>query len=174
MKNYFLIIGLKELYDISLEELEEKYFSSQLKAHPDSQRKQDQSSKFANPKEINEAYLNLKDPYLRAKHMLKLNGYVFDDASLKQKLSFSELEDILEKFEILENLNNIDSLETFLKKIEESKEKMILKISNSFSKNEKENAILFTIKLRYIVNLIEKINIKMKNVLSNIDDTRKI
>lgn len=77
MFNPFIILNLKESYALDLQTLENNYFEAQKKTHPDqfSQgtdlEKSDAAKKSTT---INQAYLILKNPLLRAEYLLKSAG----------------------------------------------------------------------------------------------------
>ena len=77
MFNPFPILNLEQSYSLNLETLEKHYFSEQKKYHPDQySQKSDQEKAEALKKStaVNQAYLILKNPLLRAEYLMKSAG----------------------------------------------------------------------------------------------------
>lgn len=80
--NYFKVFGLPVEYDIDLEQLSERYRDLQRQFHPDrhvaktarERRLSEQYTTF-----INQAYVALKSPLLRAQYLLGIMGIEQDD-----------------------------------------------------------------------------------------------
>src|SRR5690349_19634854 len=102
--NYFQLLGIGQQYNIDQSELKKQYFIMQSKYHPD---KINESQTLELSANINQAYKILQDDYLRAEYLLKLNGYVLNDETLKNALSTMELEKIWADFEIVEEEENL-------------------------------------------------------------------
>ncbi len=77
MFNPFAILNLEQSYSLNLETLENHYFAEQKKTHPDqfSQgNEQEKNDALKKSTAVNQAYLILKNPLLRAEYLLKSAG----------------------------------------------------------------------------------------------------
>lgn len=74
MFNPFAILNLKESYALDLQALEKNYFEAQRKCHPDKftqGNEQEKADALKQSTAVNQAYLLLKNPLLRAEYLLK-------------------------------------------------------------------------------------------------------
>lgn len=158
--NYFTIFDLEEKYDLNLKELKDKYLKLMQIFHPDRAQIGEVKEYIEKSMMFNEAYKILSDSYERSRYMLNMYGYKIGDETI---LKPAELEEILEEYDTLETINNIDELKAkelcHNKKIE-----MILnKISESFINNKLTEALDYTVRLKYLTNLLKNIKAKMKH-----------
>lgn len=75
--NPFEILNLEQNYSLDLDVLETHYFAAQRKTHPDqfSQgNEQEKTEALKKSTAVNQAYLILKDPLLRAEYLIKTAG----------------------------------------------------------------------------------------------------
>lgn len=104
--NYFQLFQLPEQFDVDLTELGTRYLELQKQFHPD---------KFANSSErdrllvvqqaanINDAFHSLKQPLLRAEHLLALRGIRLN----QEQRSFTDTAFLMEQMELREQLADI-------------------------------------------------------------------
>lgn len=70
-KNYFSRLGFDKIsFDITDQEINQKYFEKQKAYHPD---QSSDNTNFRISTDLNEAYCNLIDPLARAQHIFELN-----------------------------------------------------------------------------------------------------
>ena len=74
--NYFKLLDLPIIFAINLEELEENYLRLQSRVHPDKfiNSENEKMTAMIYSSKLNQAYITLKDPYLRACYLLEFNG----------------------------------------------------------------------------------------------------
>ncbi len=103
--NYFELFALEQNYTLDQKHLRKQYLALQEKYHPDKAKDELQRHKNAEHSMlINEAFKVLKDDYLRAEYILQLKGEALNDNTLKTVLSPIQLEEILEEYELIENI----------------------------------------------------------------------
>ena len=96
MFNPFALLNLEETYPLDLEILESHYFAAQRKSHPDQFSQgnaQEKAEALKRSTAVNQAYLSLKDPLLRAEYLLKTAGIESaseDPAFLGQMMDWKE------------------------------------------------------------------------------------
>lgn len=145
--NPFGILNLEQSYSLNLETLENHYFAEQKKTHPDQfsqatdQEKNDAAKKST---AVNQAYLILKNPLLRAEYLLKSAGVETlstDPSFLGQVMEWNERReqgedlttDLLHEEEVLFNA-----------------------LENAFILNDYEKARLALYQLTYVQKLLKK------------------
>lgn len=77
MQNHFELFGLAPAFAVESEALERSYREIQARVHPDRFAHAGDAERRASLQwttRVNEAYRTLKDPVLRAKHLLELHG----------------------------------------------------------------------------------------------------
>lgn len=158
--NYFTIFDLEEKYNLDLKELKEKYLKLMQIFHPDRAQIGEAKEYIEKSMMLNEAYKILSDSYERARYMLNLYGYKIGDDSI---LAPSELEEILEEYDSLETINNVDKLKEKELKHNKKIEIILSKISTSFASNKLTEALDYTVRLKYFTNLVNNIKAKMKH-----------
>ena len=80
--NYFEIFALPRSYSVDRAMLDERYRKLQQTVHPDrfaTATDQERRISMQQTALINEAYETLKDPVLRGRYLLELDGHVFED-----------------------------------------------------------------------------------------------
>ena len=73
--SYFIVLGMKDTFPISLQDLEKNYLARQRLLHPDQFVLKSEEERFAAEEHtilLNEAYRTLKSPSLRGHHLLSL------------------------------------------------------------------------------------------------------
>jgi molecular chaperone HscB len=166
-KNYFDLLGLEIVYNIDKLKLKKQYLATQMKFHPDrAVNEQERRIFLETSMRLNEAEKILKDDFLRAEYMLKLNAVEFDDRILKDALSMDELEEIIEIHEIIDEIEDVELLKGLEKDKIQEKEIMVQKLGSYFDKNNFAKAIDITIRLKYLTNLVKNIKLKIKHANS--------
>jgi len=158
-QTHFELLGLSPIYDIDTRLLERRYYNLHKKVHPDyynhsSPTEKQYSATYAAV--INEAYTILKDPVLRAKYLLALQGIIIDNEG--DTISNHEL-----LSNILETRQQIEEAEddTILTRLSEENEtafmKCVSELSKAFSKSNYQEAKALTIRLIYLQNIQHRI-----------------
>lgn len=147
MLNPFEILNLEPSYSLDLDVLESQYFATQKKTHPDqfSQGNEKEKAIALNKSTaVNQAYLLLKDPLLRAEYLLKQAGielYSNDPIFLEQIMAWNE------------SLSQGENLRQELK----MKEKQLLDtLEGAFAFKEYEKASHALYQLAYIKKLLRQ------------------
>ena len=100
--NFFITLNLPPQFDIDLKKLENTFFAQLKQMHPDqfiNQEKSVNEIALQNSFIINQAYKQLKSPYLRLEHLLRIAGYDID-----QQIEITDLAFLEETFIWRENL----------------------------------------------------------------------
>jgi Fe-S protein assembly co-chaperone HscB len=101
---------------------------------------------------------------LRAEYILQLKGEALNDNTLKTVLSPAQLEEILEEYELIENIReDLSSLYSIEKNKIEIYKELVHNIAIAFSENNIKQALDLTVRLKYLTNLVNNIKLKIKN-----------
>lgn len=120
--DFFKLLGIKRSFNLSLEELDARYFTLQMEKHPDRNKNGDEISA-----DLNVAYRVLKNPVSRAEYLLTLSGY-----------SASDMPDISDLFEIQEKFSRLTDEKEIKDKITEL-QKDIFSLSKSLLAHDLKN-----------------------------------
>lgn len=162
--NYYEILDLTLAYDIDLNELRKKYLLAQNKYHPDQVQQGTEKIDYIEKSSlINIAYKTLSDDYKRAVYLLKCFGRDMESNDARKDLSREDLEKIWDDNELLDRLNDQNSLKRIEQEKLREKQLLISAISNAFQQKNFENALELTIKLKYLTNLVKNISLKIQN-----------
>lgn len=161
MHNYFELLSVEKRYDIDLEILNQQYLAMQIKYHPD--RALDKTQNLSIASDLSRAYSVLKDDFKRAEYMLLLGGVSLDDAQAYIVLSDLELEHIWNDREILEDTEDRYALETMMQNKLAEKNTLITKLTEAFGNEAFKAALYETVRLKYINNLLENIERKIRS-----------
>lgn len=167
MKNYFDILGVAQSFSLDSKELRHKYLQQQMLFHPDKLDQQETEKyrdNYTNATLLNEAYKILSDNFLRAKHLLEINGIIFEEQNTNQIMSIDYLEEIINEREQLEEVTNIKTLEDLLQIHQLKLQRLLLELENNFISKQLQSALDLTIRLQYLTNLVNHIKIKIKAI----------
>ena len=81
MLNYFDLLELKVEFGLADEVIKQKYLELQSKFHPDKR-----TGDLTRSALVNQAFVELKDPLRRAKHIFELNGMRINSSKLGPEL----------------------------------------------------------------------------------------
>ncbi len=104
--DFFALFGLPVSFDVDAAQLEQRYLKLQKQFHPDrfsDKPAQDQRLAMQYIADINQAYSSLKDPLLRAQHLLALAGV---DASQETSIT-RDVEFLMEQMSLREALADV-------------------------------------------------------------------
>ncbi len=164
MINYFQLLDLKQQYDIDQTLLQKQYLSMQAKYHPDRARTTEDKNKAMDvAMQLNEAYKILGDDYLRAEYLLKLLGVKLDDETMKKATSPAKLEDIWQQFALIDETEDISQLQQMLAEKNQEKQILINNLSKAFQTNKLQEALDFTVNLKYLTNLVGNIELRINS-----------
>lgn len=105
--NYFQLFQLPEKFDLDLTELGSRYLKLQKQFHPDQHTagsERDRLLSVQHTANINDAYHSLKQPLLRAEHLLALRGLKISH----EQRSFTDPVFLMQQMELREQLADID------------------------------------------------------------------
>jgi molecular chaperone HscB len=157
-QNAFEVFSLPLVFDLSPKLLERQYLSLQKMFHPDKfALKGEQEKHYADQRsaEVNEAYNVLKDPILRAKHILGQLGYKV--AEEDERLDDSKfLMFILDTRERIEEASE-DELDTIRTEIAISIDSFLKELSVFFTEKKYDDAKNAVIRLIYLQKLMDEI-----------------
>lgn len=104
--NYFQLFDLPEQFELDLTELGSRYLALQKRFHPDNfaaGSERDRLLSVQQTANINDAYHSLKQPLLRAEHILALRGLKISN----EQRSFTEPAFLMQQMELREQLSEI-------------------------------------------------------------------
>ena len=104
--NYFQLFNLPAKFDLDLTELGSRYLKLQKQFHPDqhsSGSERDRLLAVQQTANINDAYHSLKQPLLRAEHLLALRGVKISH----EQRSFTDTNFLMQQMELRELLGDI-------------------------------------------------------------------
>ncbi len=156
MKNFFTIFSLPQKFEIDLAELEKKYLEFQQRFHPDKSSSQDISKSI----EINEAYKNLSDDFLRACHILQIKGVDILHDEKAVRVDIATLEEQLELQEKIAEISK-DEIDELRKKINSQFQKLI---SDAMQTNEINASAQLMVKAKYLKKSLEDLKIRKQKI----------
>ncbi len=164
MNNYFELLGIEKKYDIDLSNLDRQYFSMQLKYHPDRINSNSEKQKnLAISIDINKAYAMLKDDLARAEYLLLLNNIVLDDITVRQGISKEQLNVVWNELEFVETTQELTKLQSMLNNKILEKQQLTKSLTTAFQNQNMQDAVDSTIRFKYLKNLINNIQLKIKS-----------
>ncbi len=150
--NYFSLFEIPESFEIDSVAFRQKYFDLQEQFHPDrvkAKPEQERISSLQKSADINEGYNVLKDPLLRAEHLLSIRG-VKDIEPSKEFLS-----EMMDFGEILEELGNDEAIDNFIDDLSDMLENTFDEFSKSFATQEFDKAAYYMVRAKFLTRLIE-------------------
>ncbi|MDP2714672.1 co-chaperone HscB [Rheinheimera sp.] len=105
--NYFQLFNLPAQFDLDLTELGSRYLQLQRRFHPDQHAagsERDRLMAVQQTANINDAYHSLKQPLLRAEHLLALRGLKISH----EQRSFTDPSFLMQQMELREQLAEIE------------------------------------------------------------------
>jgi len=162
MYDYFELLSIENKYDIGVEILNQQYLAMQIKYHPD--QRIDKTNNLSISIDLNKAYTILKDDLKRAEYMLSLHGLNLDDRLVRSNLSDLELQNIWNELEIIEDTEDLVVLENMYNQKILEKNILMKNIADGFKQKKLKFALDSTISLKYISNMINNIQLKIRQL----------
>lgn len=165
--NHFELLEINQGYNVNLRILTQQYFVMQAKYHPDKARSDQEKKDFLiMASELNKAYTVLKDDLKRAEYILYLNNIYIEDSKVRTRLPSDQLATIFEDLETVEKTEDPRILEQIYNQKTTEKELLITTVASAFKNSNLQDALDITISLKYLINLIDNIKMKLKNANS--------
>lgn len=159
--NHFQLLELEQSYDLTPAILKKQYLSMLAKFHPDRAPAGKNAEYVAKSMLINEAYKTLLDPYERAKYMLEQQGYSINEGTTNSSDKLNLVE-IMEEYDWVEECANPAELQKFEQEKKQQQQGLIGEISTAFANNNFAQALDYSLRLKYLSNLIKYIKEKTK------------
>ncbi|WP_316353217.1 Fe-S protein assembly co-chaperone HscB [Candidatus Trichorickettsia mobilis] len=162
--NYFKLLNIKEGYDVDLDQLHQQYLSLQIIHHPDNITTDNKKDNISVSIDLNNAYKILKDEVLRAEYLLSLYSIDINAANFRTRLSAIELQNIWQNLEKVEEISDYKILELEYQHQQLVKAEILVNLTKAFADKQWSLVVDLTIRLKYLVNLINNIKFKI-NIL---------
>jgi len=169
--NYFQLFQLPAGFDVDLTELGTRYLELQRNFHPDNfatASERDRMMAVQQAANINDAYHSLKQPLLRAEHLLALRGVKLSH----EQRSFTDTAFLMQQMELREQLADIqdaadpdDLIAQTEQQITEQRKLLLKLLAGTLAANNPEQDLLaadiirklkFFFKLQHELELIEQ------------------
>jgi molecular chaperone HscB len=164
--NAFTLFGLEPSFSVDVANLQKRYRDFQATHHPDrfvNASDADKRSAIEQATRFNEAYASLKDPVLRAMHMLSLNGIDAldaNDTSMPQAFLIEQIEwrESIADAKLKEDTDRLEAMETELNSVLNS-----LGTTFSYAYEGAHMGVATTLarKMRFTQKLIEEVDSAM-------------
>jgi molecular chaperone HscB len=155
MSNAYELLGLEPLFEIDSSLLEKKYLECIKNVHPDQQYTKPEEQRKKSLEEaakINEAYLILKNPLLRAQHLVEIGD---KDVGERENFPQEVLTELMRLQEHLQGIKNIDELQKLIEESNKKAELILEELRNSFKANCLSKSKLLIAHLMYLKKFIE-------------------
>lgn len=169
--NYFQLFNLPAQFELDLTELNSRYLKLQRQFHPDKHSAGSERDRLLSVQQtanINDAYHSLKQPLLRAEHLLALRGLSLDD----EQRSFNDSMFLMQQMSLREQLAEIktaadpeaviDNVDT---ELQQAKKQLLTELASALEPAQPEQDQLaadlirklkFFYKLQHELELIEQ------------------
>ncbi len=164
MNNFFSVFDIPVSYDLDLADLEKRYFAVQRVCHPDrliGKPPAERQQAIFRSMQANEAYEALKEPLLRARHMLGLQGILVGGEKDTVKPSPVLLMEIMELREQIDEAKKED-IQGFVAQNQSNIAAEIKRISQAFSTHDIQAATQATLRLGYLLKIAQDLRIKLR------------
>lgn len=156
------IFTLPLTFDVSRKLLNRQYLNFQRQLHPDRyMQSKELELKYAESRsaEVNEAYMELKDPIRRGKLLLRLRGH-----QVKEKDTLADPAFLMETMELREEIDDAQAqseLESLLSTVQSKYDIEIQHISSNFQKQQLDEAKASLYRLTYLQKMLDEIQKKL-------------
>lgn len=142
--NYFQLFGLPAKFDLDLTELGSRYLKLQKQFHPDQHSagsERDRLLAVQQTANINDAYHSLKQPLLRAEHLLALRGLKISN----EQRSFTDPMFLMQQMELREQLAEIEQsddpdavIDAIERELQQQKKLLLQQLANALDAESAE------------------------------------
>ena len=160
MMNYFKIFSLKEEFAIDLSELEKKYLELQNQFHPD----KSSIAEIEKSMMVNEGYKVLADDFLRACHILALQGIDIINDEKAANVDIATLQEILELQENIAEIINLEEIAKLQNEINSEIKLLIAEAIKYFPTNDFEILAQFLIKAKYLKKSLQDLKERKRKI----------
>ena len=165
MQNYFQLLNLPQAYELDAASLQRAYLAAQQKNHPDRQQGKDAAAKMLAVQasmDANQAFSVLKNPLLRAMHLLELQGIRVNGEQDTLPPEPALLMEVMEWREGLEEAKTQESLERLFAQAATQREATLAEISAAFSSGQLPKAAAGCIRLRYLEKFSDEARLRLR------------
>ncbi len=163
MQNYFQLLGVSESFGLDMAQLEQRYYTLQREFHPDRQSAKtaaERQKALLTSMDVNQAYQTLKDPVLRAGHLLALQGIrVNTDGHDTVKATPELLMEIMTMREEVADCKTVAQLEHLEKHGQREWSGAIETLAVLFNASDWQQAAMVTLRLRYLEKYREELRV---------------
>lgn len=165
MQNFFTLLGMEQRFDLNEAELHRAYVKAQQETHPDrmvGKSDAERTRAIQLSMDVNEAYEALKNPLLRAQHLLHLNGLLVNAESREAvRPSQALLMETMELREQLEGAEEGGALQAIVLDLKKAGEACRARLVELFEASDYEEAAQETIRLRYLGKSMEEAQMRI-------------
>ena len=165
--DHFHILGFERTFTIPLDELKAKYKHLMKDLHPDryaTATKEVSDQKGSMATDVTRAYGVVRDPLLRAQHLLELHGTPIEELNDQSIIDHALLFEVMEIREQIEDASSDEELRPILQSSLTKKDELIDQLAEAFQEGRIDDAKRTTAKLQYWVRIEETIVGKMTSV----------
>ncbi|XP_058888905.1 iron-sulfur cluster co-chaperone protein HscB-like isoform X2 [Acipenser ruthenus] len=164
-RNYFDIMDCENSFAVDIQKLQRTYRNLQRSLHPDNfSQKQTKEQELSEKQSalVNEAYRTLLGPLSRGLYMLKLQGLQLEEGThFAMEPQF--LNEIMEINESLAATQTEEEASDIGHCIQDRLQELIRDVSESFSKGDLKKAKMLLAKMKYFVNIEDKVKEKLSS-----------
>ncbi|KAJ1373870.1 hypothetical protein KIN20_036399 [Parelaphostrongylus tenuis] len=162
-QNLFEYMGIPVSFDIEESALKKRFRELQSKLHPDkfvhaSEHEREISDEHS--RKLNESYETLRNPYLRAKYLLK----ILREEKKCQDLDGDSLLGMMEWNEKVAEMENEEDLSEEMKKLQGEIDTLLIELKKHFTAKNIEEVCPTITKLSYLYSLRSFIEKRMENI----------
>ncbi|XP_041079975.1 iron-sulfur cluster co-chaperone protein HscB [Polyodon spathula] len=165
-RNYFDIMDCEISFAVNIQKLQRTYRNLQRSLHPDNfSQKQTKEQELSEKQSalVNKAYRTLLGPLSRGLYMLKLQGLQLEEASTDFAMEPQFLYEIMEINERLAATQREEETSEIGHCVQDRLQELIRDVSESFSKGDLKKAKMLLAKMKYFVNVEDKVKEKLSS-----------
>ncbi|KXN73637.1 Co-chaperone Hsc20 [Conidiobolus coronatus NRRL 28638] len=163
--DYFQLFDKSKNFDINETQLKKEFLQLQRKVHPDNFTRVEQKEQVVSANLsslLNKAYQTLKDPLLRAKYMLTIEGTPISETDKLEDNSL--LFEIMELHEEIQDSEDKGQISSILDTTRDQISSITSELQKNFEENDLKAAKINTIKLKYLVNVYTTADNKLHSI----------
>ncbi len=159
--NFFITLNLPQQFELDVQQLENNFFAQLRQTHPDKFINQEKSAieiALQNSFIINQAYKQLKSPYARLEHLLKIAGFDID-----QQVEITDLAFLEETFvwrESLAEAKTVVELSNLIAEIKKVEEEEFNKAARLIAEKLYSQALQVYIKLKFLKRFLAEAQLR--------------